>query len=214
MALTAYLTLQLGGQKVQGSSRFKTREGQILVIGMSHEIVNQRDDDGVPTKARKHRPLVIQKDIDRSSAVLWQAFRDNVPFDFGFLEFTRFSPVGGQQEIHASINFSKARIVSIRGVMPNARVATNGAIPEYEEVTFCYDAIDWRWGGKDVDDTDSSANETNCDFSAYSPSWAEQLDARIEKSLTENAGKAGLAAVAALKQAMAEALQEPEQGGK
>ena len=40
MALTAYLTLQLGGQKVQGSSRFKTREGQILVIGMSHEIVS------------------------------------------------------------------------------------------------------------------------------------------------------------------------------
>ncbi len=212
MALTAYLTLQLGSSKVKGSSRFKSREDQILVIGMSHEIVNERDSDGVPTKTRKHRPLVIQKDIDRSSAILWQAFRDNVTFDFGFLEFTRFSPVGGQQEIHSSINFSKARIVSIRGVMPNARIAENGAIPEYEEVTFCYDAIDWRWLGKDIDDTDVAATEAECNFTAYTPSWAEQLDARIEKSLTENAGKAGLAAVAAMKEAMAEALKLPEEG--
>ncbi|MBL8752715.1 MAG: type VI secretion system tube protein Hcp [Planctomycetes bacterium] len=212
MALTAYLTLQLGSGKVKGSSRFKNREDQILVIGMSHEIVNDRDADGVPQKGRKHRPLVIQKDIDRSSPILWQAFRDNVTFDFGFLEFTRFPPGGGPQEIHATINFSKARITSIRGVMPNARVPENEPIPEYEEVTFCYDSIDWRWLGKDVDDTDSDASEQGCDFSAYSPSWAEQLDARIEKSLTENAGKAGLAAVAALKAAMADAIKENEQG--
>jgi type VI secretion system secreted protein Hcp len=212
MALTGYLTLQLGNEKVKGSSRFKGREDQILVIGMSHEIVSDRDEDGVPKKGRKHRPLVIVKDIDRSSAILWQAFRDNVTFNFGFLEFTRFPPGGGPQEIHASINFSNPRIVSIRGVMPNARVSDNEAIPEYEEVTFCYDSIDWRWTGKDVEGGATNAQEAKCDFSAYAPSWAEQLDARIEKSLTENAGKAGLAAVAALKAAMAEALQENEPG--
>lgn len=212
MALTAYLTLQLGGQKVQGSSRFKTREGQILVIGMSHEIGNDRNANGIPTDDRKHRPLVIQKDIDRSSPILWQAFRDNVTFNFGFLEFTRFPPNGGQQEIHASVNFSNARIVSMRGVMPNARVAENEPVPEYEEIAFCYDSIDWRWTGKDVDGGDTNHTEADCDFSAYEPSWAEALDARIEKSLTENAGKAGLAAVEALKKALQEALQPPEQG--
>jgi len=214
MALTAYLTLKIGGQTVTGSSRFKTRDGQILVTGMSHEVGCDRDGNGIPTKNRKHRPLVIQKDIDRSSPILWQAFRDNVTFDFGFLEFTRFPPNGGQQEIHASINFSKARIVSIRGVMPNAKEPANDPLVEYEEVAFCYDAIDWRWTGKDVDGGDTNSTEADCDFSGYEPSWAEALDARIEKALADGAGKAGLAAVAALKQAMLEAVPPLEQGGK
>lgn len=214
MALTAYLTLKIGGQTVTGSSRFKTRDGQILVTGMSHEVGCDRDGNGIPTKNRKHRPLVIQKDIDRSSPILWQAFRDNVTFDFGFLEFTRFPPNGGQQEIHASINFSKARIVSIRGVMPNAKEPANDPLVEYEEVAFCYDSIDWRWTGKDVDGGDTNSTEAGCDFSGYEPSWAEALDARIEKALADGAGKAGLAAVAALKQAMLEAVPPLEQGGK
>ena len=214
MALTAYLTLKLGGQNLQGSSRFKSREGQILVIGVSHEVGSDRDANGIPTSGRKHRPLVIQKDIDRSSPLLWQAFRDNVTFDFGFLEFTRFPPNGGQQEIHASINFSKARIVSIRGVMPNARIGDNEPIPEYEEVAFCYDDINWDWTGKDVEGGDTHCTETGCDFSAYEMNWAEALDALLEKGLADGAGKSGLLAVDALKKAMQQALQPPEQGGK
>lgn len=208
MALTAYLTLQLGGAKVVGSSRFRDREGQILVIGVAHEVGASTGADGQPTKGRKHRALVVQKDIDRSSPALWQAFKDHVKFDYGFLEFTRFPPGGGQQEIHATINFKDARIVSIRSVMPNARVGDNSAIPEYEEIAFSYDAISWEWRGKDIEGPNTSFTETGCDFGAYEGSWADALDARLERGLAEHAANAGKAAIDALKGVLRGGLQD------
>ena len=56
----------------------------------------------------------MQKDIDIASAILHQAFRDNLAFDQFVLEFTRFPPAGGGQEIHATIGLTKPRIASIR----------------------------------------------------------------------------------------------------
>ncbi|MCU0866762.1 MAG: type VI secretion system tube protein Hcp [Planctomycetes bacterium] len=209
MALTAYLTLQIGGAKVTGSSLFRGREGQILVIGMSHEVGSDVDANGLPTGGRKHRALVVQKDLDRSSPILWQAFRDNVMFDYGFLEFTRFPPNGGQQEIHATINFKNARIVSIRSVMPNARIGDNSAIPEYEEIAFAYEVINWEWLGKDIDGANTGFTQTGCDFGDYEGHWSDALDARLEKGLAEGAQSAGLAAVEALKKVLRGGLAEP-----
>jgi type VI secretion system secreted protein Hcp len=208
MALTGYLTLKKGGAAVEGSSRFKNREGQILVVGMSHEVTSERSTAGHPTGARKHRSLVVQKDIDRSSPILWQAFADNVEFDFCFLEFTRFPPGGGQQEIHASINLKGARIVAIQSVMPNARVADNAAIPEYESIHFAYEMISWNWLGKDVDDSDAQFLENDCDFSRCEPTWIEALETRMQKVLQERAAAGGKVAVDALKAAFESALAE------
>lgn len=208
MALTGYLTLQVGGAKVVGSSLFRGREGQILVIGMSHEVGSGVDDKGLPT-GRKHRALVVQKDLDRSSPILWQAFRDHVMFDYGFLEFTRFPPGGGQQEIHATINFKNARIVSIRSVMPNARIGDNSAIPEYEEIAFAYEVINWEWLGKDIEGGNTAFTETGCDFGGYEGHWSDALDARLEKGIADGAKSAGLPAVAALKKVLQGGLEEP-----
>lgn len=210
MALTAYLTLKIGGQLVQGSSRFKDREGQILVIGLSHEVTSDRDDAGLPSGKPKHRSMVVQKDIDRSSPILYQALIDNVPFDTCQVEFTRFSPVGGGQEIHAKIVLTGARISSIRGVMPNAAKPENGAIPEYEEVTLAYRSIEWNWLGKDVDDSDTSYQEGDCDFSADSPSWIDHFQKLFTKAMEVAGGAAGKAAAKALDGAVKGAIVEDE----
>jgi len=209
MALTGYLTLKLNGATVEGSSRFKNREGQILVVGMSHEVASERGTNGHPTGGRKHRSLVVQKDIDRSSPILWQAFADNVGFDYCFLEFTRFPPGGGQQEIHASISLKGARIVAIQSTMPNARVADNAPIPEYEAVHFAYEQVAWTWLGKDVDDADETFLEKECDFSKCEPTWIESLETRLQKILQERATAGGKAAVDALKSAFESAIAEP-----
>jgi len=210
MALTAYLTLRKGGQLVQGSSRFKDREGQILVIGLSHEITSDRDAKGLPTGKPKHRSMVILKDIDRSSPILYQALIDSVPFDDCDIEFTRFSPVGGGQEIHAKIELTDARISSIRGIMPNAARPENGAIPEYEEVRLAYRTIEWKWLGKDVDDTDTFYEETECDFSADTPSWLDQFEKLFTKAMEAGGGAAGKAAAKALDDAVKGAVVEEE----
>jgi len=61
MALNAYLKLK--GQKtgaIKGSVTQKGREGLILVIAVSHEIVSPRDSaSGLPTGKRMHKPFAL-----------------------------------------------------------------------------------------------------------------------------------------------------------
>ena len=72
MALNAYLSLK--GQKqgqIKGSVTQKGREGKIMVIAYSHEIVSPRDTASeLPTGKRMHKPLVITKELDKSTPLL------------------------------------------------------------------------------------------------------------------------------------------------
>src|SRR4051812_48469125 len=72
MALNAYLKLK--GQKtgeIKGSVTQKGREGKIMVIAVSHEIISPRDPaSGLPTGKRMHKPFVITKELDKSSPLL------------------------------------------------------------------------------------------------------------------------------------------------
>src|SRR3954469_24423395 len=83
MALNAYLKLK--GQKqgeLKGSVTQKGREGKIMVIAVSHEIVSPRDPaSGLPTGKRMHKPLVITKELDKSSPILYAVLcnNENIP---------------------------------------------------------------------------------------------------------------------------------------
>ena len=65
MALNAYLKLK--GQKqgdIKGSVTQKGREGKIMVIAASHDVLSPRDAaSGLPTGKRMHKPFVITKVI-------------------------------------------------------------------------------------------------------------------------------------------------------
>src|SRR5881275_2780554 len=79
MALNAYLNLK--GQKqgdIKGSVIQKGREGKIMVIAVSHEIMSPRDPaSGLPTGKRMHKPFVITKELDKSSPLLLAALTTN-----------------------------------------------------------------------------------------------------------------------------------------
>lgn len=210
MALQAYLTLKIGGTPVPGSSRFKGREGQMLVNAVRHEIGTDRDQNGQPKGEPKHRSFTIVKDIDVGSALLHRALRDNVTFSLFLIEFTRFPPAGGQQEIHYSIGLQKAKITAIRSVMANVRVADNQPLPEYEEVSFAYEDIAWNWSGKGDGSGDSNFTEADVDMSDDETSWVEALEAKMKDAMKDGGVAAGNAAVEALKSAFTQALQEPK----
>src|SRR3569833_3098451 len=89
MALAAYLTIVAERQgSIRGSVIQKGREGKILVIGVQHEIVSPRNpQSGLPTGKRMHKPLMVLKELDRSSPLLYAALCTNenlrdVQFDF------------------------------------------------------------------------------------------------------------------------------------
>src|SRR5438093_8359888 len=74
-AINGYLSLTGQKQKeIKGGVTQKGREGKIAVIAVSHEIVSPRDpQSGLPTGQRVHKPLVITKELDKSSTLLYNA---------------------------------------------------------------------------------------------------------------------------------------------
>lgn len=208
MALNAFLTLKIGGQQVLGSSRFKKREGFILVNGMYHEVRSARNEAGHPTGAPKHRSLVVIKDIDVASPILAHAMSINASCSNFVLEFSRYPPSGGGEEFHYSIGLEGAKISSIRSVMPNLRSQGLELIPEYEEVAFTYSTISWNWLGKGEVGTEAYT-EQECDFSEDRPSWTDTLDLKLR----EHAKQIGITAGQAAKNAIKEAMKEATGGG-
>lgn len=215
MTLPAFLRLKVGGTQVTGSSRFKDREGQILVFGLQHEIASDRGPDGHPAGGPKHRSFVITKDIDRASPNLYRAFEDNVAFSEFLLELQRMPPVGGPQESYVMIGLTNARITSIRAIMPNLRQPENQPLPEREEIAFSYEQISWKyWGKGDGSESgDSDFTETDASFEKDGPSSLAKLEAKLQAKATALAQTAGEAAKEWLKKLLEQDLGNPGESG-
>jgi type VI secretion system secreted protein Hcp len=146
MASNGYLTL--AGQKqgaITGSVTEKGREGSILVHAFNNEIVSPRDSTtGLPTGKRQHLPLMILKEIDRSSVPLWNALVNNENLTTWVLRFWAQAQNGVMQQIY-SITLTNASIASIDEYMENNTIPANASLPMFERITFTYQKIQWTW---------------------------------------------------------------------
>lgn len=146
MALNAYLKLK--GQKtgeIKGSVTQKGREGKIMVIAVSHEIVSPRDSaSGLPTGKRMHKPFVITKELDKSSPILYQVLTNNESIPEWELQFWQPSTTGAEKQ-HYTVKLVNANIASIAFRMANNKHPDLMKFTEYEEVAFTYQKIEWIW---------------------------------------------------------------------
>ena len=159
MALNSYLSLK--GQKqgdIKGGVTQKGREGKILVIAFSHDIVSPRDaSSGLPTGKRMHKPFVITKEIDRSSPLLYSALVNNENLVQWQLQC--FAQKTGGVEINTyTVKLTNAQIVEVKSMMLNNKMPENVKLPMMEEVSFVYQKIEWTWvdGGITAQDDWSS----------------------------------------------------------
>lgn len=161
MAMMAYMRLK--GQKtgeVKGSVIQKGREGRIAVIAVSHAIVSPRDPaSGLPTGKRQHKPLVITKELDRSSPILYNMLctNENIPqleLQFWTPQLKAAAGVGAEVQ-HYTLNLVNANIASINFRMDNVRNPELVKYAEYEEITFTYQKIEWLWTEGGISATDS-----------------------------------------------------------
>lgn len=146
MALNAYL--KLNGQKqgtIKGSVTQKGREGKIAVIAVTHEIISPRDAaSGLPTGKRMHKPIVITKELDKSSPLLYNAFVNNENIPEWELQFWHLSSTGVEEQ-HYTIKLTNANISSIDFRMDNNKHPDLMKYSEYEVVAFTYQKIEWTW---------------------------------------------------------------------
>ena len=146
MASDAYLKMK--GQKhgdVKGSVTQKGREGAIMVIAAEHEIVSPRDPaSGLPTGKRQHKPLVITKELDKSSPVLYAMLVTNEVIKEWELQFWASSKAGVEIQRY-TVRLTGASISDIKFHMPNNKVPETAKLSEYEEISFIYQKIEWIW---------------------------------------------------------------------
>jgi type VI secretion system secreted protein Hcp len=145
-ALNAYLRLK--GQKqgdIKGSVTQKGRADKIMVIAVDHSVQTPIDlKTGIPTSNRQHKPLVIRKEVDKSSPLLHNAQANNELLTEFELEFWQPSATGVEKQ-HYTIQLTNAHIISIHMVMPNSKDPALVDYAEYEEVAFTYQKITWTW---------------------------------------------------------------------
>src|SRR5882672_6257648 len=146
MALNAYLKLkgQRQGQ-IKGSATERGREDSIVVIAVTHEVVSPRDPaSGLPTGKRMHKPLVITKELDRSTPPLYSALVNNENLTEWTLQFWRPDRAGAEKQNY-TIKLTNASIATIQFVMPNNKEPDLARLAEYEQVAFTYEKIEWTW---------------------------------------------------------------------
>ena len=160
MALNAYLNLK--GQKqgdIKGSVTQKGREGKIQVIAVSHDIISPRDPaSGLPTGKRMHKPMVVTKELDKASPLLYSALVNNENISEWELQFwtpqIKAATGTGQEVQHYSVKLVNANVASIAFRMANNRHPDLMKFSEYEEIAFTYQKIIWTWndGGITAED--------------------------------------------------------------
>ena len=146
---SVFMYLSLKGETqgdIIGSVTENGHEDSIEVLSYSHSIISPRDAaSGLPTGKRQHSPLVITKQIDRSTPLLYQALIMNEELTTWKLEFWKISQTG-KSEMFYSIELYKASIAEI-----SPRGSNFGST---EHVAFCYQKIIWTWvdGGVTAED--------------------------------------------------------------
>ncbi len=146
MALNAYLKLkgQIQGN-IKGSVTQAGREDSIMVIGFSHEVISPRDAaSGMATGKRQHQPLIITKEIDKSSPLLMNALVNNENITEFTLRFWQPSRSGKELQFF-TIQLLNATISDIRQEMLNNKYPENMQHKEREHISFVYQKIIWTY---------------------------------------------------------------------
>jgi len=146
MALNAYLRIE--GQKsgeIIGSAVRTGRIGSIAVIACDHQVVSPRDpQSGLPTGQRMHHPLLITKEVDASSPLLWNMLCTNENIKEWELRFWQSAGREGESQ-YFTITLTNANIASIRMTMPDNTNKDNARLREREEIAFTYQKIEWHY---------------------------------------------------------------------
>ncbi len=161
MALNAYLTIKGAKQGLmKGSVIQKGRENQIAIYGFEHEVVSPRDSaTGQSSGKRQHKPMLLTKELDKSTPLLFKALAQNENISEFTLRF--YSPAilgsgGSGTEVQTyTIKLTNATIVSINTILENNKIEVNMRLPVLQQVSFAYQKIEWIWvdGGLSFLDT-------------------------------------------------------------
>jgi len=146
MAVPLHLWLKdEGGADILGSSEVIGREGSIEVLSLTHGLHTQTDGStGRLMGTRSHRPLTIEKEIDRSSALLYRAVATGATLKSGELQFYRANDAG-REEAYFTIAMKNVKVVGISPRVLNIKEVASQQRNHFEVVELRYEEITWKY---------------------------------------------------------------------
>jgi type VI secretion system secreted protein Hcp len=144
-----YMTIQGQLGNIEGSSTDPGHEGEIKVNSYSHDLVSPRDSaTGQATGKRQHSPVVITKEIDKSTPLLFRAITTNENLSDVTLNFYRPNPSDNGQP-YFTVKLTDVQISRASQYPPDP-----GHSDDYESIAFVFHTIKWTWvdGGISAED--------------------------------------------------------------
>jgi type VI secretion system secreted protein Hcp len=135
MAFNAYMTFKGQKQgKLIGNSKKASNSEKLAIIEFKFGLETPFEGgSGQPKGARKHKPIVIVREVDEASPLLWQALCTNESFEFAELSFAR--PGGGGKS-------GPVQIVRLtNGIIRSITHSPNSGGKRREQITLEYDNL-------------------------------------------------------------------------
>ena len=132
-----------GDAKSIGTLTKKGHEKEILVWAWDHAVTQPTDvASGGASGTRVHSPVVVTKQFDKSSPLLYQALCMGETLTS--VE-TRFYRIEGSQEVeYFKITLEDAKITEVKSWMPNFQDKSLAHLQQMEDVAFRYTKIIWE----------------------------------------------------------------------
>ncbi len=129
---------------IEGSCDIEEREGTILVQAFDHTVEIPTDQRGMVAGRRIHRPMMITKETDKSTPMLYQALCEEERLLEVRLDWYRIDDMGSE-ELYFSILMENAQIARMHPWVPNVLDRRNETLRHMEDVFFIYEKITWLW---------------------------------------------------------------------
>ena len=154
--------MSINGQRsknIEGSTAQRGREGTIGVFSVNQSVVSPRDpQSGLPTGQPSYKALVITKEVDKASPLLYNVLSTNENLTEVVIRFwgpglSATARLGTEVQFE-TVKLTNANISSIETKMLNVRDAVLQKQAMFEEVAFTYQTIEWTWTAGSITATD------------------------------------------------------------
>ncbi|MBW0445310.1 type VI secretion system tube protein Hcp [bacterium M00.F.Ca.ET.228.01.1.1] len=146
MAIPLHLWLKdEDGTDIRGSSSVAGRVGSIEVLSLTHGLHLQADmTTGKLMAGRTHRPLTIEKEVDRSTPLLYRAVAKGTTLREAVIRWYRINEAGQEVE-YFTTRMRNVKVVSVTPVVPNVRHREYLTVNHNETVDLRYEEITWSY---------------------------------------------------------------------
>ncbi|NKB46663.1 MAG: type VI secretion system tube protein Hcp [Legionellales bacterium] len=141
MANPVYLELTGNNGNIAGDVSVEGRDGTIEIFSLSHPVtIPVNEQTGVNTGTRRHKPLILQKNVDRSSTYLFSAACTGEALPKGVLRFYRIN-IKGEEEHYYTILMEQVKVVDYQLIVPETQEIKNDQLGHREQFALRYTKI-------------------------------------------------------------------------